>query len=98
MANHASAEKRNRQRITRTARNRSVKSALRTELKKAHAVVDGGAVDGGAVDGEAMKVVHEAQSRLDVAAKKGVIPTKRASRLAGRLASAQHKAQSAAAK
>jgi small subunit ribosomal protein S20 len=93
MANHASAEKRNRQRITRTARNRSVKSALRTELKKAHAVVDGGAVDG-----EAAKVVREAQSQLDVAAKKGVIPTKRASRLAGRLAAAQHKAQSSAAK
>ena len=35
MANHASAEKRNRQRITRTARNRAAKSALRTELKKA---------------------------------------------------------------
>jgi small subunit ribosomal protein S20 len=93
MANHASAEKRNRQRITRTARNRSVKSALRTELKKAHAVIDGGAVDGASAT-----VVREAQSQLDVAAKKGVIPTKRASRLAGRLAAAQHKLTKSAAK
>jgi small subunit ribosomal protein S20 len=88
MANHASAEKRNRQRITRTARNRSVKSALRTELKKAHAAVDSKAAD-------AATIVREAQSELDVAAKKGVIPTKRASRLAGRLAAAQHKASKA---
>ena len=35
MANHASAEKRNRQRITRTERNRAAKSALRTTLKRA---------------------------------------------------------------
>jgi small subunit ribosomal protein S20 len=88
MANHASAEKRNRQRITRTARNRSVKSSLRTELKKAHAAIDTKA-------GNAADVVREAQSELDIAAKKGVIPTKRASRLAGRLAAAQHKASKA---
>ena len=37
MANHASALKRNRQRIKRTAKNRAHKSALRTELKKARA-------------------------------------------------------------
>ena len=34
MANHASAEKRNRERIRRTERNRSIKGAVRTALKK----------------------------------------------------------------
>ena len=35
MANHASAEKRNRQRIRRTERNRAVRSAVRSAVKKA---------------------------------------------------------------
>ena len=34
MANHPSAEKRNRQRITRTARNRTLKSSVRTLVKR----------------------------------------------------------------
>lgn len=84
MANHASAVKRNRQRIKRTARNRAVKSALRTTLKKARAAITGGE--------NATEVVRDAQSDLDVAAKKGVIPKNRASRLKGRLAAAQAKA------
>jgi len=85
MANHASAVKRNRQRITRTTRNRAVKSSLRTVLKKARTAVDTSTE-------QAATLVREAQSDLDVAAKKGVIPKKRASRLKGRLASAQAKA------
>ena len=40
MANHASAEKRNRQRITRTARNKARKSAVRTFVKKVRAAID----------------------------------------------------------
>ena len=79
MANHASAEKRNRQRITRTERNRTTKSALRTVLKKARAAVASGAAD-------APELVRAAQSELDVAAKMGVIPTNRASRVKGRIA------------
>ena len=86
MANHASAEKRNRQRITRTARNRAVKSALRTELKQARAVLQAG-------DEAATAKLREAQSELDIAAKKNVIPKKRASRVKGRLAAAAHKAK-----
>ena len=39
MANHASAVKRNRQRIKKTDRNRAAKSALRTEVKKARAAL-----------------------------------------------------------
>ena len=42
MANHPSAEKRNRQRIVRTERNRALKSALRTTIKKARAAVGAG--------------------------------------------------------
>ena len=33
MANHASSEKRNRQRVKRTLRNRAVKSSVRTYVK-----------------------------------------------------------------
>lgn len=76
MANHASAEKRNRQRITRTNRNRAAKSALRSQLKKARAA------------GASVEVVREAVSSLDKLASKGIIPRKRASRVKGRLAAA----------
>jgi len=85
MANHASAEKRNRQRIKRTDRNRAVKSGLRTAVKKARAATASG------TENQAALLV-EAQAELDLAAKKGVIPTKRASRVKGRLAAAAHRA------
>lgn len=89
MAQHASAEKRNRQRVVRTARNRSIKASLRTEVKKARGVV--------ATSGEgAATAVQTAASALARAASKGAIPTKRASRLAGRLAKAAAKASAAA--
>ena len=83
MANHASAVKRNRQRIKKTARNRAAKSELRTELKKARS----------GLTGESLKV---AVSALDRAASKGVIPARRASRQKGRLAAALAKAAKAA--
>jgi small subunit ribosomal protein S20 len=88
VANHASAVKRNRQRIRRTERNRAAKSELRTELKKARTAVKGGA--------NAAALVKEAQSALDRAASKGTIPAKRAARVKGRLAAALHKASQAA--
>lgn len=88
MANHASAEKRNRQRITRTARNRAAKSALRTELKKARSAVEG-------KGGEAKSAVVTATSLLDVTASKGIIPKRRASRLKARLAKALARAAKA---
>ncbi len=89
MANHASAVKRNRQRITRTARNRAAKSTLRTEVKKARTALT-------ATPKEATKLVATAISSLDRAASKGTIPAKRASRVKGRLAAALHKASKAA--
>ena len=39
MANHPSAEKRNRQRIKRTLRNRAVKSSVRTLVKNVRAAL-----------------------------------------------------------
>lgn len=89
MANHASAVKRNRQRITRTARNRAAKSTLRTEVKKARTALT-------AAPKDAASVVKTAVSSLDRAASKGTIPAKRASRVKGRLAAALHKASKAA--
>ena len=89
MANHASAVKRNRQRITRTARNRAAKSTLRTEVKKARTALT-------AAPKDAVTLVKAAISSLDRAASKGTIPSKRASRVKGRLAAALHKASKAA--
>ena len=88
MANHASAVKRNRQRIKRTDRNRAAKSELRTGLKKARAALV-------AKPAEAIGLVKAAVSSLDRAASKGTIPAKRASRVKGRLAAALHKAKAA---
>ena len=85
MANHASAIKRNRQRIKKTARNRAAKSTLRTELKKARAAVT-------SAPATSAEHVKAAVSALDRASSKGVVPAKRASRLKGRLAAAAHKA------
>lgn len=85
MANHASAEKRNRQRIKRTARNRAAKSELRTVLKKARAALK-------AAPQDATAALIAATSELDRAAAKGVIPRERASRVKGRLAAGLSKA------
>jgi small subunit ribosomal protein S20 len=90
MANHASAEKRNRQRIKKTARNRAAKSALRTEVKKARIAVKAAA-------GDAAVAVRAASGALDRAASKGVIPARKASRLKSRLALAQSKQSTGAA-
>jgi small subunit ribosomal protein S20 len=85
MANHASAEKRNRQRITRTNKNRAAKSALRTTLKKARVAITEGAAD--------TQSIQDAVSALDKLASKGIIPKQRASRLKGRLGAAVHAAK-----
>ncbi|HEU4535178.1 MAG TPA: 30S ribosomal protein S20, partial [Polyangiaceae bacterium] len=61
MANHASAEKRNRQRINRTRRNRAVKSSVRTAVKQARTAITGAKQD-------AQSLVVSATSALDRAA------------------------------
>jgi small subunit ribosomal protein S20 len=80
MANHPSAEKRNRQRIVRTERNRALKSALRTTVKKARAAVGAGNAK------VAAPLVAAAESALARAASKGVIAKKSAARVTARLA------------
>ncbi|MDQ2643070.1 MAG: 30S ribosomal protein S20, partial [Myxococcota bacterium] len=75
MANHASADKRNRQRIVRTTRNRAVKSAVRTAVKKARSAIQGGDAKAAAAP------VKEASKALARAASKGVIPARAASRV-----------------
>ena len=78
MANHKSAEKRNRQRITRTARARSLRARVRTALKKANTAIEAGE--------ESAALVKEAAALLDRAVSKNVLPKKRADRLKSRLA------------
>jgi len=79
MANHPSAEKRNRQRITQTARNNSVTSTVRTAVKKARVAI-------GAGDSAAAKdAVAKASSLLARAASKGVLNDRTASRTTSRI-------------
>lgn len=85
MANHPSAEKRNRQRITRTARNRAVSSNVRSQVKRVRAALAGKDKAG------AEKALKEAISQIDKAATKGVVHRKAASRTIARLSAQVHK-------
>ena len=85
MANHPSAEKRNRQRIKRTLRNRSVRSAVRTEVKAVHAAIAAKDVKA------ATAALATATVALDKAASKGAIPKKSASRHVSRLSAQVHR-------
>ncbi len=89
MANHPSAERRNRQRIKRAARNRTVKSGTRTALRKARAALAAGDVK------LAETLVHSVEGQLDRAASKGVIHSKAASRVKARLHTQLHKLSNA---
>lgn len=85
MANHASAEKRNRQRITRTLRNRSVKTRCRNLVKKVREALERG--DKSA----ATAALAHATSALDGAVTKGVLHRSTASRSVSRLTIAVQK-------
>jgi small subunit ribosomal protein S20 len=87
MANHPSAEKRNRERIVRTARNRSVKGAVRTLIKKARAAV----ASGSSTPADIAAALAAAVKAVDRAASKGVVHPKMAARAKSRLAKAAHK-------
>jgi small subunit ribosomal protein S20 len=90
VANHPSAEKRNRQRIKRTLRNRAVKSSVRTLVKRVRAAI-------ATKDQAAAKVALEvAIKAVDKAASKGVVHVKAASRTVSRLASQVHALTTAA--
>ncbi len=84
MANHPSAEKRNRQRITRTARNRAVSSSVRTFVKRVRAAIEAKNT------GDATAALKVAIVQLDKAATKGVLHVKAASRTISRLSAQVH--------
>lgn len=84
MANHPSAEKRNRQRITRTARNRAVTSSVRTFVKRVRAAIEAKNA------GDATAALKVAIVQLDKAATKGVLHVKAASRTISRLSAQVH--------
>ena len=78
MANIKSQIKRNRQTIKRQARNKAVRSELRTRTKRAISAIDEGAEDGE----EALRL---AIKRIDKAAAKGVIHKNQAANRKSRL-------------
>jgi small subunit ribosomal protein S20 len=85
VANHPSAEKRNRQRIKRALRNRVVKSAVRTLVKNVRSAV-------AAKDAKAAQAALKlATVAIDKAKTKGAIPRETASRTVSRLAAQVHK-------
>ncbi|MBS2015497.1 MAG: 30S ribosomal protein S20 [Deltaproteobacteria bacterium] len=85
MANHPSAEKRNRQRQKRTARNRAVSSSVRTLVKRVRTALH--AKDKAA----ASTALQAATVALDKAASKGVVHPKAASRTISRLSAQVHR-------
>jgi small subunit ribosomal protein S20 len=93
MANHPSAEKRNRQRIRRTERNRSVKGSVRTLLKKARTTLTTPAVKAA----DSASAIAAAIKAVDRAASKGIVHPKMAARTKSRLAKAANKHKIASA-
>lgn len=79
MANHKQAQKRHRQSVVRTARNRYYAVTLRGALKKARVAIAGEAE--GAQD--SAKIALKLIDRIAV---KGIMPKARANRLKSRLA------------
>ncbi len=79
MPNTKSAKKRHRQSLQRRAKNRAVKSTLRTQIKKVLAAVT--AQDTAASDA----AFREAAKKLDRAASANVIHKNRAARIKSRL-------------
>ncbi len=79
MANIKSAEKRARQTLTRTQRNKAARTRVKNARKAAYDAVKAGAKDAGAK-------VSALASAADKAAKRGVIHRNKASRLKSRAA------------
>jgi small subunit ribosomal protein S20 len=86
LAQHKSAKKRARQALKRRARNRSVRSAVRTGVKNFRATLDSGE--------DAGESLRAAEGIIRHATSKGVIPKKRASRQISRLAKQANRAAS----
>jgi small subunit ribosomal protein S20 len=90
VANHKSAEKRNRQRIKRRARNLLHLSSMRTYMKRVRKALAGKDVKG------AVEALPAAISAIDRAQSKGVIHGNTASRYVSRLNLAVNKATASA--
>ena len=92
LANTKSAEKRIRVTAKKTLRNRSIKSAMKTRIRKFEKALAQGVTE------ETIRFFREATSAIDKAASKGVIHRNQAARRKSRLAaklSALSKAQQA---
>ena len=87
MANHASAKKRVRQTVKRTARNRQISTYVRTCVKRVRAAVEAG--DSAA----AKKALLDAVARIDGAVSKGIFHRKTGSRYISRPTRQVHGAQ-----
>ncbi|MBN2197404.1 MAG: 30S ribosomal protein S20 [Polyangiaceae bacterium] len=87
MANHPSAEKRNRQRIKRAAHNRAIRTAVRTAVRKARVAIETG-------NENAAVLAKAASVAVAKAAQKGVVPRPTASRTVSRLALSLNRAAS----
>ena len=82
MPNSASAKKRLRQNITRRARNRSTKSAVRTQVRKVREAITAGDAEKSATE------FRLCAKKLDQAAAKNVIHANAAARTKSRLSKA----------
>lgn len=85
MAQHVSAEKRNRQNEKRKVRNQALRARTRTAVKEAHAAIAGKAE-------KKAETVKEAVSRLNRAVSKKVLAKSTASRQISRLMKSAAKA------
>jgi small subunit ribosomal protein S20 len=80
VANHKSAEKRNRQNKIRNARNTHIRSTMRSYVKKLRTAIADGDME------TAKSILEKAVPYIDKAASKGVIHQATASRKISRLA------------
>lgn len=89
MANHKSAWKRFRQSVKRNAQNRTVRSAMRSQVKKARGEIDAGGASGTA--GE----VKAAVQALAKAGRTGILHKRTAARRISRLMKAANRSAQA---
>ncbi len=86
MANHKAPKKSARQDLVRRARNRAVRTRVRSVVKALRTAIEGG-------DREAIPTrLQEAERAIRQAASKGVLPKRQADRKVSRLARASHAA------
>jgi small subunit ribosomal protein S20 len=90
MPNTATAKKRLRQNVARRDRNRSAKSALRTQIRKLREAITVGNLD------TCQSEFRATVKRLDKAAAKKIIHANRAARLKSRMSAAIKKVKSGA--